>query len=371
MSWHTMLEFVPPLIGCVVSNRDYSYGRLKRRASASSTSPPSNWPKRSSAAATPAAPPSTSSPPSASRRKTRNRSPRRSSPSATPASNAAWPIRAWSMPTASSCSKRCRPGSIPQERRRGPSIIAAGPLHGRRRREIRLPSEMLWSPCAAPDSGECLSIVVLLIATAAARRHRFSNRTRNALRQREDGHRRRRGRATPAHLGARHPHQGHRLLGRLLLLPPLQRPRPARQRGNFRYISKIETNADGRMLIGFPQHAGEPAANLGQEFCPLGRQRAREIDLNSSRRSAIACTAAGTLLIWILCVGGFCGAETCQRATGRIPRQSQEPLSANDIKWHAACTGSPGNPHGTARWNYSGMSISRNLTRSSTKLFDP
>ena len=30
MSWHTMLEFVPPLIGCVVSNRDYSYGRLKK-----------------------------------------------------------------------------------------------------------------------------------------------------------------------------------------------------------------------------------------------------------------------------------------------------------------------------------------------------
>ena len=30
MSWHTMLEFVPPLVGCVVSNRDYSYGRLKK-----------------------------------------------------------------------------------------------------------------------------------------------------------------------------------------------------------------------------------------------------------------------------------------------------------------------------------------------------
>jgi len=30
MSWHTMLEFVPPLVGCVVSNRNYSYGRLKK-----------------------------------------------------------------------------------------------------------------------------------------------------------------------------------------------------------------------------------------------------------------------------------------------------------------------------------------------------
>ncbi|MFC5302461.1 flavin reductase family protein [Azospira restricta] len=30
MSWHTMLEFEPPLVGCVISNRDYSYGRIKR-----------------------------------------------------------------------------------------------------------------------------------------------------------------------------------------------------------------------------------------------------------------------------------------------------------------------------------------------------
>ena len=52
----------------------------------------------------------------------------------------------------------------------------------------------------------------------------------------------------------------------------------ARQRGNFRYISKIETNADGRMLIGFLQHAGEPAANLGQEFAAAGAA-ATEIDL--------------------------------------------------------------------------------------------
>jgi len=29
MSWHTMIEFVPPLIGCVISNRNYSFGMLK------------------------------------------------------------------------------------------------------------------------------------------------------------------------------------------------------------------------------------------------------------------------------------------------------------------------------------------------------
>lgn len=29
MSWHTMLEFEPPLVGCVVSNRNYSFEALK------------------------------------------------------------------------------------------------------------------------------------------------------------------------------------------------------------------------------------------------------------------------------------------------------------------------------------------------------
>jgi len=29
MSWHTMLEFEPPLVGCVVSNRNYSFAALK------------------------------------------------------------------------------------------------------------------------------------------------------------------------------------------------------------------------------------------------------------------------------------------------------------------------------------------------------
>lgn len=29
MSWHSMLEFEPPLVGCVVSNRNYSFEALK------------------------------------------------------------------------------------------------------------------------------------------------------------------------------------------------------------------------------------------------------------------------------------------------------------------------------------------------------
>ncbi|OGP90970.1 MAG: flavin reductase [Deltaproteobacteria bacterium RBG_19FT_COMBO_43_11] len=29
MSWHTMMEFEPPLVGCVISNRNYSFRLLK------------------------------------------------------------------------------------------------------------------------------------------------------------------------------------------------------------------------------------------------------------------------------------------------------------------------------------------------------
>ncbi len=29
MSWHTMMEFVPPLVGCVISNRNYTFEVLK------------------------------------------------------------------------------------------------------------------------------------------------------------------------------------------------------------------------------------------------------------------------------------------------------------------------------------------------------
>ena len=29
LSWHTMIEFEPPLVGCVISSRNYSFGLLK------------------------------------------------------------------------------------------------------------------------------------------------------------------------------------------------------------------------------------------------------------------------------------------------------------------------------------------------------
>ena len=29
MSWHLMMEFVPPLVGCVISNRNHSFETLK------------------------------------------------------------------------------------------------------------------------------------------------------------------------------------------------------------------------------------------------------------------------------------------------------------------------------------------------------
>lgn len=29
MSWHTMMEFEPPLVGCVISNRNYTFGLLQ------------------------------------------------------------------------------------------------------------------------------------------------------------------------------------------------------------------------------------------------------------------------------------------------------------------------------------------------------
>jgi flavin reductase (DIM6/NTAB) family NADH-FMN oxidoreductase RutF len=29
LSWHTMMDFEPPLVGCIISNRNYSFGNLK------------------------------------------------------------------------------------------------------------------------------------------------------------------------------------------------------------------------------------------------------------------------------------------------------------------------------------------------------
>jgi flavin reductase (DIM6/NTAB) family NADH-FMN oxidoreductase RutF len=30
MSWHTMMEFEPPLVGCIISNRDYTFDILRK-----------------------------------------------------------------------------------------------------------------------------------------------------------------------------------------------------------------------------------------------------------------------------------------------------------------------------------------------------
>lgn len=30
LSWHTMMEFEPPVVGCVISNRNYTFGILKK-----------------------------------------------------------------------------------------------------------------------------------------------------------------------------------------------------------------------------------------------------------------------------------------------------------------------------------------------------
>jgi flavin reductase (DIM6/NTAB) family NADH-FMN oxidoreductase RutF len=30
MSWHTMMDFEPPIMGCVISNRDYTFSILSR-----------------------------------------------------------------------------------------------------------------------------------------------------------------------------------------------------------------------------------------------------------------------------------------------------------------------------------------------------
>lgn len=30
MSWHTMIDFEPPIVGCIISNRDYSFNILKK-----------------------------------------------------------------------------------------------------------------------------------------------------------------------------------------------------------------------------------------------------------------------------------------------------------------------------------------------------
>jgi len=46
MSWHMMVDFEPPIIACVMSNRGYSFEALKKTREVSSTSLPWNLPGR-------------------------------------------------------------------------------------------------------------------------------------------------------------------------------------------------------------------------------------------------------------------------------------------------------------------------------------
>lgn len=43
MSWHVMMEFVPPLIGCVVSGRDFSFTALKSTRQCTLNLPTAEW----------------------------------------------------------------------------------------------------------------------------------------------------------------------------------------------------------------------------------------------------------------------------------------------------------------------------------------
>jgi len=53
MSWHMMIDFEPPLIGCVVSNRDYTFDILRKTKECVSNIPTvERWLGRSQGAAT-------------------------------------------------------------------------------------------------------------------------------------------------------------------------------------------------------------------------------------------------------------------------------------------------------------------------------
>jgi flavin reductase (DIM6/NTAB) family NADH-FMN oxidoreductase RutF len=47
MSWHTMLEFEPPLVGCVVSHNDFSFKALNATRQCALNIRPSSWRPRS------------------------------------------------------------------------------------------------------------------------------------------------------------------------------------------------------------------------------------------------------------------------------------------------------------------------------------
>lgn len=53
MSWHTMMEFEPPLVGCVVSRNDFSFAALKSSRQCAINIPTADLALRSWVAATP------------------------------------------------------------------------------------------------------------------------------------------------------------------------------------------------------------------------------------------------------------------------------------------------------------------------------
>jgi len=65
MSWHTMMEFEPPLVGCVISNANFSFGLLRASRQCVLNIPTWTSSHPPSAAAAAAAATSTSSAPSA------------------------------------------------------------------------------------------------------------------------------------------------------------------------------------------------------------------------------------------------------------------------------------------------------------------
>jgi len=67
MSWHTMLEFEPPLVACVVSNRNFTFRALKATKECVINIPTVELAKKVVACGTPPAATSTSSRPSNSR----------------------------------------------------------------------------------------------------------------------------------------------------------------------------------------------------------------------------------------------------------------------------------------------------------------
>ena len=89
LSWHTMLEFVPPLVGCVISNRNYSFARVQATGECVINIPTVELAAQVVGYGNTSGQRPTNSPSSASRRCRRRGWAHRSSPNALPISNAA------------------------------------------------------------------------------------------------------------------------------------------------------------------------------------------------------------------------------------------------------------------------------------------